>query len=211
MHVSDDTERMSYSGLTIEKGKRHSKIVDDSGEVVFRTTNLRDARKYLKLLKERDQLQQLLESRGIAPHRIYLLAADEEQRGKVNAKGVPAKEVVIVAKTDDGGLVVRHLGDGKEEIVDPEELESIEGGSYLRASEVQDETMHVLMRVQRVFEEDGEETKTHVALFRTAEMANEVAGFWEGDVEMPGSEYEASQESGERDVLVFRADIIVED
>ena len=209
--MASKKERMSYDGLTIEKGKRHSKIVDEDGEVAFRTTNLRDARKYLRLLKERDQLQQLLESRGIAPHRIYLLAADEEKRGKVNLEGAPASEVVIVAKTDDGGLVVRHLEDGKEEIVDPEELEPIEGGSYLRASEVQDETMHVLMRVQRVYDEEGEQTKAHVALYRSEEMADEVADFWEGDVEFPGSEYEASLESSERDVLVYRADIIVED
>ncbi len=209
--MASKKERMSYDGLTIEKGKRHSKIVDEEGEVAFRTTNLRDARKYLRLLKERDQLQQLLESRGIAPHRIYLLAADEDKRGQVNLKGVPAKEVVIVAKTDGGGLVVRHLEDGKEEIVDAEELEAIEGGSYLRASEVQDETMHVLMRVQRVYDEEGEDTIAHVALYRSEEMADEVADFWEGDVEFPGSEYEASLETDERDVLVYRADIIVED
>lgn len=209
--MASKKERMSYDGLTIEKGKRHTKIVDEEGDVAFRTTNLRDARKYLRLLKERDQLQQLLESRGIAPHRIYLLAADEEKRGLVNMEGVPAKEVVIVAKSDDAGLVVRHLEDGKEEIVDPEELEAIEGGSYLRASEVQDETMHALMRVQRIYDEEGEDTVVHIALYRSEEMADEVADFWEGDEEMPGSEYKASQETDERGILVYRADVIVED
>ncbi len=210
--MASKKERMSYDGLTIEKGKRHTKIVDEEGEVAFRTTNLRDARKYLRLRKERDQLQQLLESRGIAPHRIYLLAADEEKRGLVNLEGVPAKEVVIVAKSSDSGLVVRHLEDGKEEIVDPEELEAIEGGSYLRASEVNEETMHVLMRVQRYFDDEGEEqTDAHVALYRSEEMADEVADFWEGDEESPGTEYKASLETDERDILVYRADVIVED
>lgn len=205
--MSSKKERMSYNGLTIERGKRHSKIVDDEGEVVFRTTNLRDARKYLKLLKERDGLQQLLESRGIAPHRIYLLAADEEKRGRVNAEELPAKEVVIVAKSEDGGLVVRDLEDGSEEIVDPEELEAIEGGSYLRASEVRDEIIHAVVRFNRENEEEG----AHVALFRNEDLAEEIADYWEVAEEPPGGEYSASLQTSEGDVAIYLAEIIVED
>ncbi len=206
--MASNKERMSYGGLTIERGKRHSKIVDEDGEVVFRTTNLRDARKYLRLLQERDELQQLLEARGIAPHRIYLLAADEEKRGKVNREGVPAREVVIIAKTDDGGLVVRDLESGREEIVDPEELEPIEGGSYLRASDVQDEVMYVLFRYRRV---NQEEEEAHVRLFRSAASAEEYADYWEAEIEAPESEYEARLDSDENDVKIYRADVIVDD
>ena len=198
-------KRMTYKGLTIERGKRHCKIVDEDNEIVFRTTNLRDARKYLKLLKERDRLQSLLDSRGIAPHRIYLLAADEEKRGRVNLDAVPAKEVVIVAKSEDGGLVVRHLADGKEEIVDPEEIEPIEGGPYLRASEVQDEIMHVVMRFNR------ESENAHVALFRSGDGAQEIVDEWKVAEEPPGSEYEAFVDTAEGDFVMFRAEVIVED
>lgn len=203
--MASNKKRMSYKGLMVERGKRHCKIVDDQGEVVFRTTNLRDARQYLKVLQERDHLQTLLESRGIAPHRIYLLAADEEKRGRVNLEGVPANEVVIVAKSEDGGLVVRHLDDGKEEIVDMEELESIEGGPYLRASEVQDEVMHVALRFNR--ENEG----AHIALFRGQDTAQEQIEEWKNAEEPPGSEYEAFVESSEGDLLIFRAEVIVED
>ncbi len=206
--MASKKKRMSYDGLTIERGKRHTKIVDEDGEVAFRTTNLRDARKYLRLLKERDELKQLLDARGIAPHRIYLLAADEEKRGRVNREGVPAREVVIIAKTDGTGLVVRDLESGREEIVDPEELEPIEGGSYLRASDVQDEVMHVLFRYRRVNEEEEE---AHMRLFRSEASADEYAGYWEAEIEAPESEFEASLDSDENDVKVYRADIIVDD
>lgn len=196
---------MTYEGLRVERGERHCKIIDDQGEVVFRTTNLKDARTYLKVLQERDHLQTLLESRGIAPHRIYLLAADEDKRGRVNLDGVAANEVVIVAKSEDGGLVVRHLEDGKEEIVDMEELEAIEGGPYLRASEVQDEVMHVALRFNR--ETEG----AHIALFRASDTAQDQIDEWKSAEEPPGSEYEAYVESSEGDLLIFRAEIIVED
>ena len=98
-----EEQEKSYGGLAIKRGKRHCKIVDtnNKNEVIFRTTNLRDAEHYLDLIEERDRLQTLLDARGIAPHRIYLLALDETKRGRVNAEKVPAAEVVIVAKADD--------------------------------------------------------------------------------------------------------------
>ncbi len=199
---------MAYDGLTIEKKKSSTTIVDEDGEVVFRTTNIGDAQKYLELLKERDEYKTLLESRGIAPHRIYLLASDKSKRGKVNREKLPAKEVVIIAKTDMGALVVRDLDTGKEEIVDPEELEPIEGGSYLRASDVQDEVMHALIRYRQLNEEDRE---VHLRLFRSEDSAEEYAEYWEAEEEPPGSEYEASQDSSEEGIYVYRADVIVED
>lgn len=198
----------AYDGLTIANAEQGTNIVDENGEVVFQTSNREDAQKYLELLRERDQYQQLLESRGIAPHRIYLLAADKDKRGRVNAESLPAKEVVIIAKTDLGALVVRDLETGKEEIVDPEELEPIEGGSYLRASDVQDEVMHALIRYRQLNEEDRE---VHLRLFRSEDSAEEYAGYWEAEEEAPGSEYEASQDSSEEGIFVYRADVIVED
>lgn len=203
--MASKKNRMSYKGLTIEKGKRHCMIVNEDEEVVFRTTNLKDAREFLSLMKERDRLEKLLESRGIAPHRIYLLAADEDLRGKVNSEGAAASEVVIVAKSEDSGLVVRHLEDGREEIVDLEEIESIEGGPYLRASEVQDEVMHVVLRFNR------ENEHAHVAIFRTADSASDLTEEWKTAEEPPGTEYEAAVDTAEGDAVLYRTEVIVED
>lgn len=152
--MSKSTEEQSdrsYRGLMIKRGKRHCKIVNvnDEEDVLFRTTNLRDAEHYLSLIEERDRLLTLLESRGVAPHRIYLLAIDEAKRGRVNDEQVAAVEVVIVAKADDSAVVVRHLSDGREEIVDLEELEPIDGGSYLQGPDVTDESVHVVLRYDR--------------------------------------------------------------
>ena len=209
--MASNNEEVSYNGLTIERGKRHPRIVDEDGEVVFKTTNLKDARKYLKLLEERDRYEQLLDSRGIAPHRIYLLALDEEKRGRVNREDLPAHEVVIVAKTDTGALVVRRLEDGKEEIVDPEEIEPIEGGQYLKAADVQEQLLHVVMR----FDPADEEQPAHVALFRDEELAEEIAEYWFEEIdEYPPEEYEASVEHSneeERTDLIYTAEIVVEE
>jgi hypothetical protein len=198
-------ELMSYDKYTIERGARHCKIVDDKDEVIFRTTNLRDAQEYLALIEERDRLQRLLDSRGVAPHRIYLLAADEDKRGKVNLEGVPAKEVVIVAKASDESVVVRHLDDGREEIVDLEEIEPIEGGSYLHASEVQDESFYVLLRYDR------EHETAHLALFRAKENADELTTEWQTTEEAPGTEYAATLVHSEGDMLIYRAEASIED
>lgn len=198
-------EIMSYDKLTIERGARHCKILDENDEVVFRTTNLRDAQEYLGLVEERDRLQRLLDARGVAPHRIYLLAADEDKRGRVNLEAVPAKEVVIVAKASDESVVVRHLDDGKEEIVDLEEIEPIEGGSYLHASEVQEETMHVLLRYDR------EHETAHIALFRALENSEELTADWHHTEEAPGTEYAAVLTHSEGDIMIYRAEASIED
>lgn len=198
-------EEKSYKGLTIDRGSRHCKILNEDGEVVFRTTNLRDAETYLDMIEENDRLHRLLEARGIAPHRIYLLGADPEHRGKVNDKGYPAKEVVIVAKADDEAVVVRHLDDGREEIVDLLELEPIEGGAYLQASDITDETVHVVVRYDR------EQESASVIALRTAEKAEEIVEDWAEADEAPGSEYSTVLYETEGDVQLYRAEVSVED
>lgn len=194
----------SYRGLTILRGKRHCKIVDENNEVVFRTTNVRDAEQYLELMEENDRLQKLLESRGIAPHRIYLLPRDEALRGRVDmSELVPSSEVVIVAKAEDG-VVVRHLEDGREEIVDMDELEAIEGGSYLQGPEVTDETVHVLLRFDR------ETEIAHMIAFRSPDQIETLLPEWGGE-EPPGSEYVAALTVAESDILLYRAEVSIED
>ncbi len=204
--MSDNsTDGLSYKNLTIERGARHCRILDEAGETVFRTTNLRDAQHYLSMIEENDRLLRLLEARGMAPHRIYLLAADEDKRGRVNFEDIPAKEVVIVAKAENDSVVVRHLDDGKEEIVDLEEIEPIEGGSYLQASEVQDEVVHVMLRYDR----DSEVAQ--VAVFRTSENAGDLAAEWQSGEEAPGSEYMLTLIHSEGDILLYRGDSSIED
>ncbi|MBA2662411.1 MAG: hypothetical protein H0U74_08970 [Bradymonadaceae bacterium] len=196
---------MSYKNLTIERGQRHCKIVDEEDNVVFRTTNVRDAQDYLALIEEIDRLQRLLDARGMAPHRIYLLASDEDKRGRVNFENVPAKEVVIVAKAENDSVVVRYLDDGKEEIVDLEEIEPIEGGSYLQGSDVQDEAVHVVMR----FDRDNESAT--LAVFRSVENADELASEWQHGEEAPGTEYGLTLVHSEGDILLYRSDSSIED
>lgn len=205
--MSDNTtdSKLSYKDLTIERGARHCKILDGEGETVFRTTNLRDAQHYLSMIEENDRLLRLLDARGMAPHRIYLLAADEDKRGRVNFEDIPAKEVVIVAKAENDSVVVRHLDDGKEEIVDLEEIEPIEGGSYLQASEVQDEVVHVMLRYDRDTE------VAQVAVYRAADNAADMALEWQSGEEAPGSEYMLSLVHSEGDILLYRGDSSIED
>lgn len=199
------SDELSYKGLTIDRGSRHCKILDESGEVVFRTTNLRDAEHYLELREENDRLHKLLEERGIAPHRIYMLAADHDYRGKALREGQPTKEVVIVAKADDEAVVVRQLADGREEIVDLMELEAIEGGAYLQASDITDEMVHVVLRY------DSDSELMSVSVLRTVEKAEEVAADWVAREEPPGSEYSTVLYETEGDVRLFRAEVSLED
>lgn len=203
---TDEVNERAYRGLLIKRGKRHCKIVDTTNkdEVIFRTTNLRDAEHYLSLVEERDRLMTLLDARGMAPHRIYLLAVDETKRGRVNADQVAAVEVVIVAKADDAAVVVRHLNDGREEIVDLEELEPIDGGSYLQGPDVTDESVHVVLRYDR------ESESASVAAMRDATTAAELVTKWSGP-EGPGSEYATSVVVAEGDIVVYQAEVSIED
>jgi hypothetical protein len=133
-----------------------------------------------------------------------LLAADEEKRGRVNLENVPANEVVIVAKADDG-VVVRHLGNGREEIVDLDELEPIEGGSYLQASEITDESVHVLVRV------DKDSDIASVVAFRSKEKADTFSTEWTRMEEPPGSEYSSILAYAEGEIVLFKAEASLED
>lgn len=198
------SDEKSYRGLTIDRGSRHCKILDEQGEVVFRTTNLRDAERYLEMLEENDRLHRLLEARGIAPHRIYLLANDHENRGRARKEGHPAKEVVIVAKADDEAVVVRQLGDGREEIVDLMELEAIEGGAYLQASDITDATVHVVVRFDR------DEDLVSVSAMGSAEKAEEVVEDWSEMEEPPGSEYATVLYETENEIRLYRAEVAVD-
>lgn len=194
----------SYAGLTIIRGKRHCKIVDEANEVVFRTTNLRDAEHYLEMIEENDRLQRLLDARGIAPHRIYMMAIDESQRGQpLDIDQTPVTEVVIVAKADNETVVVRHLEDGREEIVDLDEIEPISGGSYLQGPDVTDETVHVVMRYDR------EREQASVAAFRSEDEIDPLIVEWLGE-EAPGSEYASTLVQSEGDLLIYRVEVSVE-
>lgn len=203
--ANEEIIERSYRGLTIKRGKRHCQIVDKDDEIIFRTTNLRDAENYLNILEENDRLHRLLDARGIAPHRIYLLAADETKRGRVSLDGIASKEVVIVAKAPDGALVVRHLEDGREEIVDFDDIEPIEGGAYLQGPDVIDEIVHVVVRIDK---ESNDQLS--VSAFRSVERLDEALVEWSKE-EHPGSEYVASAAHAEGDIIVWRAEVSIED
>lgn len=210
----------SYRGLRIESGSRHYRIKNEDDEIVFRTTNLRDAETYLDLKERNDRLQRLLSARGIAPHRIYLLSEDENHRGDAASGKHLANEVVIVAKADDAeAVVVRHLEDGREEIVDLEELEPIRGGVYLQASEMQDALAHVVVRVPRGYdpeaEEDDETEQPQVTVGAGVdeEIAERFVDDWlnlEED-QTPESSYNAVLAEATEDALIFRAEAEVQE
>ncbi|MFB6263020.1 MAG: hypothetical protein ABEL76_05265 [Bradymonadaceae bacterium] len=200
-----------FDDLSIESGSRHYRIKNDEDEIVFRTTNQRDAETYLDLVEENQRLQRLLEARGVAPHRIYLLSEEEEHRGEASSGKYLADEVVIVAKADDEeAVVVRHLESGKEEIVDLEELEPIQGGVYLQATEMADTTAHVVVRFPREFDpEDEEDPETvEVAAAADEEVAEQIVDDWlnlEDDQE-PESKFTAVLAENTEDHLIFRAE-----
>ena len=112
--------------------------------------------------------------------------------------------MVIVAKADDG-VVVRHLSEGREEIVDLDELEPIEGGAYLQASEIVEETVNLVVRVDR------EDESASVAAFRSIDEVDTVLNDWVRSEEQPGSEYTAVLTHAEGDVFIFRAEALLED
>lgn len=218
VNAVSETEK-SYRDLRIESGSRHYRIKNDEDEIVFRTTNLRDAETYLDLVEENDRLHRLLEARGIAPHRIYLLSEEEEHRGDAASSGHLANEVVIIAKADDKeAVVVRHLDDGREEIVDLEELEPIRGGVYLQATEVQEEVAHVVVRFPRDYDpeaedEDDDAPRVTVAAGNDEELAEQFVDDWLNleDDQKPESRFNAVLAEETEDALIFRAETDVEE
>lgn len=211
----NDTTRQ---GLYIESGSRHYKIMDAEDEIVFRTTNKRDAEKYLDLVEENQRMRRLLRARGIAPHRIYLLSEDEEHRGEAASGKHLANEVVIVAKADDANaVVVRRLEDGREEIVDLEEIEPIRGGAYLQASDMTEALAHVVARIPKDFDpeaEDDEQELASVAAARQDERAEQIVDDWmnlEEDDQHPDERYDAALSEETEDALIFRAEVTIEE
>jgi hypothetical protein len=201
----------TYKGLSIESGSRHYRIEDEEGEVVFRTTNQRDAETYLELKEKVDRQQRLLKARGIAPHRIYLLADEEDKRGHGVDDRYLASEVVIVAKADDEeAVVVRHLEDGKEEIVDLAELEPIRGGVYLQASQMQEQVVQIISRVPRNLDPGEDEDVESVSITATTDedSAETIVDDWLNleDDEEPESDFTAVLAEATEDELIFRAE-----
>ncbi len=190
---------MTRDGLVIERGARHCKILDQNGACIFRTTNLRDAETFLGLISETERLEKLLLSKGMAPHRIYLLPVDENNRLQRPTEETIVHEVVIIAKAEDG-VVIRHLETGCEEIVDLEEIHPIDGGSYLQASDVLEKTISVILKV------DPESDSAHIAAFSDQKEAKEVLGGWTEGQEIPEGEYTAALTHSDGEVRFFRAE-----
>lgn len=180
--------------LKIHKGARHCRIVDSDGEVIFRTTNLRDAEAYIELLEENRRLHRLIESRGVAPHRIYQLDG-----------GDPADEIVIVAKGSADSVVVRHLSDGREELVDLDDVMPLEDVDYFISSDAPVEMVHVTMRLDR----DAEAAL--IKVHRTKEASRNVELLWRRASYEREKEDEVAPVWSDKDCLVFRDEVVIED
>ncbi len=206
----------TYRDLRIESGSRHYRIMNEEDEIVFRTTNLRDAETYLDLVEKNDRYKRLLDARGIAPHRIYLLSEDEQHRGQAASGKHLANEVVLVAKADDEeAVVVRHLADGREEIVDLEEIEPIRGGVYLQASEMQESIAHVAVRFPKDYDpeaedEEDEAPRVSIAAADDEEVAEQFVDDWlnleEEEEQDPDEDYNAVLAEETDEALIFRAE-----
>lgn len=180
--------------LTIIKGARHCRIVDADNEIVFRTTNLRDAEKYLELVEENRRLQHLLEARGVAPHRIYWLDGDESH-----------DEVVIVAKSDTDSVVVRHLHDGHEEVVDLDDVIPVADVDYFIGAEAPMEIIHVSVRYDR----DAEQALVRV--HRSPEAARNVELYWRRASYEREKGDEVAPSWSDKDCLIFSDEVVVEE
>lgn len=180
--------------LKIEKGARHCRIVSDQGEIIFRTTNLRDAESYIGLIEENRRLHHLLEARGIAPHRIYTYEGSDA-----------AGEVVIVAKAGPDAVIIRHLSDGREEAVDLDDVQPLADVDYLIGSEAPVEMVHVAVRMDR----DAEAALVRV--HRTSEASRNTELFWRRASYEREKEDEVSAVWSDKDCVVFRDEVVVED
>jgi len=192
--TSSEESNLRLKDLKIDKGARHVRILDEDGETVFRTTNVRDAERFLELVEENRRLHHLLEARGIAPHRIYRVDGDEHRQ-----------EVAIVAKHGADSVVVRNLADGREDIVDLEDVLPIADVDYHIGSEAPVETVHISVRVDR---------ENEVAILcanRSFEGARTAEASWRKstfDVEK-ADQVPASWTSS--DCVIFTEEIVLED
>ena len=185
---------VSLSDLKIIKGARHCRIVNTEGDIIFRTTNLRDAEAYLSLVEENRRLHHLMEARGIAPHRIYLLEHGESD-----------DEIVIVAKAGVDSVVIRHLNDGREEVVDLDDVMPIPEADYFTGSDRPVEEVVVSIRI------DQDTEAAAIRVHRSSDEARGIRESWrrvsfEND---KGSEVSASW--SENGCLVFYDQVVIEE
>lgn len=180
--------------LKIVKGARHCRIVDEQGEIVFRTTNLRDAEAYLTLVEENRRLHHLLDSRGIAPHRIYTLDSGEDD-----------DEVVIVAKAGADSVVVRHLTDGREEIVDLDEVKGIPEANYFIGSEKPVEAVNVAVRV------DVENESAMLVVHRSPDALRATRENWRRASFESDRSAESPVDWSDNGVLVFYDEVLIDE
>jgi hypothetical protein len=180
--------------LKIVKGARHCRIIDEDDNTVFRTTNQRDAEAYLRLVEENRRLHRLLEARGVAPHRIYLLE-----------QGESPIEVVIVAKASPDTVVVRHLQDGREEIVDLDDVRDLPEADYFSGSEIPRETVHVSVRL------DTESEMVMIAAHRSGDSARDLRETWRRASFEPDREDMIAASASGDSAVIFTHELEVED
>ncbi len=185
---------VSLKDMKIVKGARHCRIVDNDGEILFRTTNLRDAEAYLALVEENRRLQHLLETRGVAPHRIYILEG-----------GDPDDEIVIVAKAGSEAVVVRHLADGREEVVELDEVKAIPEANYFIGASKPVEEINISVR----YDQDAE-----VALIRahrSTDSARSLREAWRRASFESDKSVETSPSWSENGCTIFSDMVVIED
>ncbi len=196
--MSDMSELIEHpvnlKDLKIIKGARHCRIVNDKGEILFRTTNLRDAEAYLSLVEENRRLQHLLEARGIAPHKIYLLDG-----------GDPEDEIVIVGKASNEAVVVRHLRNGEEELVELDEVMPIPEADYFTSTEDTVEEVNVSIRI------DQDTETAIVRVHYSAEESRAVRDNWRRASFEHDKSAEVSASWSENGCLVFYDQVVVEE
>lgn len=194
LEIAEYTSGTRLTDLTIVKGARHCRIVNEAGDIVFRTTNLRDAQAYLDLVEENRRLMFLMEARGIAPHRIYLLESGEN-----------VDDVVIVAKAGSDSVVVRSLRDGLEQIVELDDLRQLPEADYFIGTDRPAEIVHVSVRVDR--ESDAAVIVTH----RDPDEARSLRDQWR----KAGSEAEIDTVVppfwSDKDAVVFGDEVIIQE
>jgi hypothetical protein len=189
--VPDDVTKLS--DLKVIKGARHCRIVDENGEIIFRTTNLRDAEAYLSLVSENRRLEFLLEARGIAPHRIYLLDLGDK-----------IEDVVIVAKAGADCVVVRSLYDGHEQVVELEELKQLPEADYFLGTERPPEVIHVSVRVDR--ESDAAVIATH----REKAEARTLRDVWRKAVYETDTDTSNPPMWSDKDMVIFAEEVVIQ-
>ena len=185
---------IALKDLKIIKGARHCRIINEKGETVFRTTNQRDAEAYLMLVEENRRLHGLLESRGIAPHRIYLL-----EHGEAN------DEVVIVAKASSDTVVVRHLIDGGEEVVDLDDVKPIPEADYFIGTEKPKEEVQVSVRI------DQDNETAEIQVHRGNDSARSLRESWRRASYEADKASEISPSWSENGCFVFQDTLFIED